>query len=92
LPSIPGFDDKCVTGFEVVEDQDEATNLGNIALYFVEMDLDQARSATAGLTRFPIDFGAWVVRAQAAAATGDEAELAEVLKVPQSRLGQGFNR
>jgi hypothetical protein len=87
LPSIPGFEDQSVTVFEVVEEQDEATNLGNIALYFVEMgDLDQARSAAAGLTRFSIDFGAWVVRAQVAAATGDNAELAKVLKVLQSRL------
>jgi hypothetical protein len=87
LPSIPGFEDQSVTVFEVVEEQDEATTLGNIALYFVEMgDLDQARSAAAGLTRFPIDFGAWVVRAQVAAATGDNAELEKVLKVLQSRL------
>ena len=76
-----------MTVFEVVEEQDEATTLGNIALYFVETgDLDQARSAAAGLTRFPIDFGAWVVRAQVAAATNDDAELDKVLKVLQSRL------
>jgi len=87
LPAIPGFEDKSVTVFEVVEEQDEATTLGNITLYFIEMgDLDQARSEAAGLTRFSIDFGAWVVRAQLAAATGDEAELAKVLKVLQSRL------
>jgi hypothetical protein len=87
-PSIPGFEDQSVTVFEVVEEQDEATALGNIALYFLEMgDLDQARSAAAGLTRFSIDFGAWVARAQVAAAVGDHAELARDLKVLQSRLG-----
>ena len=76
-----------VTVFEVVEEQDDATTLGNIALYFIEMGkLDQARPAAAGLTRFPIDFGAWAVRAQVAAATGDYAELAKVLKVIHSRL------
>jgi hypothetical protein len=88
LPSIPGFEDKSVTVFEVVEEQDEATALGNVALYFVEMgDLDQARSAAASLTRFSIDFGAWVARAQVAAAVGDHAELARDLQVLQSRLG-----
>ncbi len=87
-PSIPGFEDQSVTVFEVVEEQDEATTLGNIALYFVEMgNLDQARLAADGLARFPIDFGAWVVRAQVAAATGNDAELAKTLKVLQSRLG-----
>ncbi len=86
-PSIPGFEDKSVTVFEVVEEQDEATTLGDITLYFIEMgDLDQARSAAAGLSRFSIDFGTWVVRAQVAAATGDNPELARALKVLQSRL------
>jgi hypothetical protein len=71
----------------VVEEQDEATALGNIALYFVETgDLDQARAAAKGLTRFPIDFGSWVVRAQVAAATRDRAESAKILKVIQARL------
>jgi hypothetical protein len=87
LPAIPGFEDQSVTVFEVVEEQDEATTLSNIALYFVEIgDLDGARSAAAGLTRFSIDFGAWVARAPVAAATGDDAELAKVLKVLHSRL------
>jgi hypothetical protein len=87
LPSIPGFEDQSVTVFEVVEEQDEATTLSNIALYFVELgELDRAQSAAEGLTRFPIDFGAWVARAQVASATGDNAELAKVLKVLQSRL------
>lgn len=87
LPAIPGFEDQSVTVFEVVEEQDEATTLSNIALYFVEIgDLDGARSAAEGLRRFSTDFGAWVARAQVAAATGDAAELAKVLKVLQSRL------
>lgn len=87
LPSIPGFEDQSVTVFEVVEEQDDATTVSNIALYFVETgDLDGARSAASGLARFPIDFGAWVARAQVAAATGENDELAKVLKVLQSRL------
>jgi hypothetical protein len=70
LPSIPGFEDQSVTVLEVVDEQDDATSLGNIALYFAEMgDLDRARSAAEGLTRFSTDFGAWVVRAQVAAAS-----------------------
>jgi hypothetical protein len=41
-----------VTVFEVVEEQDEATTLGNIALHVVEMGTwIKARSAAAGLTR-----------------------------------------
>jgi len=87
LPSIPGFEGQSVTVFEVVEDQDEASALSNIALYFVETgNMDQARSAAAGLTHFPIDLGAWVARAQVAAATNDEAELAKSVKVIQGRL------
>jgi hypothetical protein len=87
LPSIPGFEDNSVTVLEVVDEQDDATTLGNIALYFVEIgDLDQARSAAGGLTRFPTDFGAWVARAQVAAAIHDDAELTQDLKVLQSRL------
>jgi hypothetical protein len=87
LPSIPGFKDQSVTVLEVVDEQDDATTLGNIALYFVEIgDLDRAQSAAEGLTRFSTDFGAWVARAQVAAAIHDDAELAKDLKVLQSRL------
>jgi hypothetical protein len=87
LPSIPGFEDNSVTVLEVVDEQDDATNLGNIALYFAEMgDLDQARSAAEGLTRYSTDFGAWIARAQVAAAIHDDAELAKDLDVLQSRL------
>jgi hypothetical protein len=87
LPSIPGFEDQSVTVLEVVDEQDEATTQGNIALYFVEMgDLDRARSAAEGLARFSTDFGAWVARAQVAAAIHDDDELARDLKVLQARL------
>ncbi|HEY3757752.1 MAG TPA: hypothetical protein VGL42_16480 [Opitutaceae bacterium] len=87
LPSIPGFENQSVTVFEVVEEQNKATALSNIALYFVETgDLNQARSAAEGLSRFSTDFGAWVARAQVAAAIGDQDELAKVMKVIQSRL------
>jgi hypothetical protein len=87
LPSIPGFEDQSVTVLEVVDDQDDPTNLGNVALYFAEVgDLDRARSAAEGLARYSSNFGAWVARAQVAAATHDDAELAEDLKVLQSRL------
>jgi hypothetical protein len=76
-----------VTVLEVVDEQDDATTQGNIALYFAELgDWDRARSAAEGLTRFSTDFGAWVVRAQVAAAVHDDAELADVLKVLESRL------
>jgi tetratricopeptide (TPR) repeat protein len=87
LPSIPGFEDQSVTVLEVVDEQDDATTLSNIALYFSEMgDLDRARSAAEGLTRFSTNFGAWVARAEVAAAIQDDAELAKDLKVLQSRL------
>jgi hypothetical protein len=87
LPSIPGFEDQSVTVLEVVDEQDEATTLGNIALYFAEIgDLDRARSAAGGLARFSTNFGAWVARAQVAAAINDEGELSEDLKVLESRL------
>ena len=87
MPSIPGFEDQTVTVFEVVDEQDDATRLSNIALYFAEIgDLDQARSAAEGLTRFTTDFGAWVARAQVAAALRDDADSAKILKVLQSRL------
>ncbi len=87
LPSVPGFEDQSVTVLEVVDEQDDATTQGNIALYFVEIgDLDRARSAAEGLNRFSTDFGAWVARAQVAAAIHDDDELARDLKVLQSRL------
>jgi hypothetical protein len=87
LPSIPGFEDRSVTVLEVVDEQDDATTLGNIALYFAEIgDLDRARSAAEGLARFSTDFGAWVARAQVAEAIHDDAELERVLQVLQSRL------
>ena len=86
-PSIPGFEDQSVTVLEVVDEQDDATTLGNIALYFAEIgDLDRARSAAEGLTRYSTDFGAWVARAQVADAIHDDAELEKILKVLQSRL------
>jgi hypothetical protein len=87
VPSIPGFEDQTVTVLEVVDEQDDATALGNIALYFAEIgDLGQAQAAADGLTRFSTDFGAWVARAQVAAAVHDDAELARDLRVLQSRL------
>jgi len=87
LPSIPGFEDQSVTVLEVVDEQDDATTLGNVALYFAEMgDLDQARSSAQGLSRFSTNFGAWVVRAEVAAAVHDDDELDRDLKVLQSRL------
>jgi hypothetical protein len=87
LPSIPGFEDQSVTVLEVVDEQDDPTTLGNIALYFAEIgDLDRARSAADGLTRYSTDFGAWVARAQVAAALHDDEELTKDLKVLQSRL------
>ena len=88
LPSIPGFEDQSVTVLEVVDEQDDATTQGNIALYFVDIgDLDRARSMAGGLTRFSTDFGAWVARAQVAAAIHDDDELAKDLKVLQVALG-----
>jgi hypothetical protein len=87
LPSIAGFEDNSVTVLEVVDEQDDATALGNIALYFAEMgDLSRAQSAAEGLSRYSTDFGAWVARAQVAAAAHDDAELAKALNVLQSRL------
>ncbi|HZZ57165.1 MAG TPA: hypothetical protein VFE31_04990 [Opitutaceae bacterium] len=87
MPSIPGFEDQSVTVLEVVAEQDEATALGNIALYCAEMgDLDRARAAAAGLARFSTDFGAWVARAQVAAALHDGDEWARDLAVLRSRL------
>lgn len=87
MPSIPGFQDQSVTVLEVVAEQDEATALGNIALYFAEMgDLDRARAAAAELARFSTDFGAWVARAQVAAALHDDDELATDLAMLRSRL------
>jgi hypothetical protein len=87
LPSIPGFEDQSVTVLEVVDEQDDATALGNIALYFAEIgDVDRARSAAEGLTRFSTNFGAWVARAEVAAAVHDDVELAKDLGVLQSRL------
>jgi hypothetical protein len=87
LPSIPGFEDQSVTVLEIVDEQDDATAWGNIALYFAEIgDLGRARSTAEGLTRFSTNFGSWVARAQVAAAVHDDAELAKVLKVLQERL------
>jgi hypothetical protein len=87
LPSIPGFEDQSVTVLEVVDERDDATTQSDIALYFVEIgDLDRARSAAEGLTRFSTDFGAWVARAQVAAAIHDDDELAKDLRVLQARL------
>jgi hypothetical protein len=87
LPSITGFEGQSVTVLKVVDEQDEATNLGNIALYFAEMgDLDRARSAAVGLARYSTDLGAWVARAQVAATIHDGDELEKALKVLQSRL------
>jgi hypothetical protein len=87
LPSIPGFEDQSVTVLEVVDEQDDATDLGNIALYFAEIgDLGRAHTAAEGLARFSTNFGAWVARAQVAAATQDDVELARDLKVLQARL------
>jgi hypothetical protein len=87
LPSIPGFGDQSVTVLEVVDEQDEATTQGNIALYYAEIgNLDQARATADGLARFSTNFGAWVARAQVAAAVHDDAELNTDLKVLQARL------
>jgi hypothetical protein len=87
LPAVPGFENQSVTVLAVVDEQDDATTLGNIALYFAEIgDLEQARSASEGLTRFSTNFGAWVVRAEVAAAVHDDAELEKDLQVLKARL------
>lgn len=87
LPIITGFEGQTATIYEVVETQDEATALGRMAEYFVEMgDLDRAAEAAQALRRFPADFGASVARAEVELARGDEAEFARSLKVLQSRL------
>ena len=87
LPAIAGFEGQSVTLYEVVEDQNEATALGRIAEYFVEMgEMEKAVSIAQALRRFPGDFGAWVARAEVELARGDEAGFAVSLKLLQSRL------
>ena len=73
--------------FEVVEDQNDATALGRLVEYFIEMgELDKAASTALALRRFPADFVAWVVRAEVDLARGDEVGFATSLKLLQSRL------
>ncbi len=87
LPTIAGFEGQSVTIYEVVEEQDEATALGQIAKYCIEMgDLDQAAAVAQALRRFPGDFGASVARAEVELARGDEAAFAKSLKLLETRL------
>jgi hypothetical protein len=87
LPTIAGFEGQSVNVFEVVDDQEPATAVSRIAEHLIEIgDLNNAAAAAQGLQRFPVDFGAWVARAEVELARGDDAEFAKSLKVLQARL------
>lgn len=81
LPQIAGFEGQSVAIFEVVEVQDNATALSNLAEYFAEMGLlDQAAAVSHALDQsFSSDVGALVAQAQVALAIRDGAGFGRMI-------------
>lgn len=83
LPAIPGFEDRSVAVFEVVEVQENSVALSRLAECFLEMGRlkDAGTAATVIAHNFPADLGGHVARANVAAAYGDTTRLAEDMQV-----------
>jgi hypothetical protein len=92
-PGIAGFEGQSVIVLEVVEDQDDAMAVIQLAEYFVDMgQLDLAASAGQSLRRFPADLGATLARAEVAVAEGAADEFARDVEVLLRRISSGADR
>jgi hypothetical protein len=81
LPTIGGFEDQTIFIFEAAEEQDQATTLGRLAEYFLEMGQgDLAMSAAQGLAGYPENLPALAALAQIELARGDAARFAGTFK------------
>jgi hypothetical protein len=93
IPGIAGFENQSVIVLEVVEEQDDATALSNIAVYLSEMgQFDLASKAAGALRRFPGDFGALIARAEVQGATGQASDFATSVDAIVRRLGSGGDK
>lgn len=94
LPQIAGLEGHSVTVFEIVEVQDNATALGRLAEYFVEMGmLDEAYRVSATLARsFGNDFGAMIARAVTAHAVQENTAFDAVIAELLPQLSAGVDR
>jgi len=93
VPAIGGFEGQSVTILEVVDEQDDATALSQMANYFVDMgQLDLAAKAAVGLRRFPADLGALLARAQVETATGQADDFAATSDQLVRRIAGGADR
>ena len=90
IPSVPGFEGQSITVFEVVDDQDEATAIGHLAAYFVDMgEMNLAARAAQTLRRFPADPVAILSRARVEIAEGNTEEFGRTLELLQHRTADG---
>ncbi len=93
LPGIAGFENQSVIILEVVDEQDDASALSNIAVYLSEMgQIDLATKAAGALRRFPGDFGALVARTQVDNAAGQTDDFASNIDTIVRRLKSGADR
>ncbi len=91
LPRVAGFEGQSVAIFKVVEVQDNATALSNLAEYFVEMEMmEQAVAVARALEQsFPADLSAAVARTLVAQAAQDTAAFTQASNDVQASLDRG---
>ncbi|MEZ5277446.1 MAG: hypothetical protein R3F07_13785 [Opitutaceae bacterium] len=92
LPQVAGFEDDYAAIFRVVEVQDNATSLGRLAEYFLEMrQAEAAISVGQALEHsFPGDLNALVARAQIAIVQRDPAQFRSDMEQILSLLEGGM--
>jgi hypothetical protein len=93
VPAIEGVEGQSVVILEVVEEQDDATALGRIAVYLADMgQRELASKAGAALRRFPADLGALVAQAQVEAACGERDAFDKSVEQLVRRISGGADR
>jgi hypothetical protein len=87
LPANGGMEGQSVFIAEVTDEQDDATLMGRMASFFIEMgNLDLAASVERALRRFPSDVGALVGRAQVQIARGEKEDFGHTVESLIPRL------
>ncbi|HEY4300785.1 MAG TPA: hypothetical protein VGM73_07930 [Candidatus Didemnitutus sp.] len=93
LPSITGFEGQSVAVLEVVDEQDDAVALSQLAEYFIEMgQIDHAVAVGRLLRRFPSDPGALAALFEVELAAQDEVASAQTLESLLARLDRKADR
>ena len=91
MPTVAGLEGQSVAVFQVVDVQDNATALSNLAEYFVEMDMPPQALGVADTLEhsFRADLGAAVARALVARAAKDATAFSRAMNDVQASLQRG---